>query len=127
MTLTIFLARFFGLYCTIIALAMLLRRRETIATVTAMTGDPGAIMLAGVIALAGGIAVILGHELCAGWLAIMVTILGWVVAAKGAMLWLLPQAQLKNLYKALQYETFFNYYMGVTLLLGLVLLWGGFA
>jgi len=126
-TVTVFLARLFGFYCAIIALAMLVRRRETVATINAMIGDPGDIMTAGVIALAGGIAVILGHNIWQGdWLTIVVTCMGWVVTAKGAMLLLLPSAQLKSFYRALQYERFFNLYMGFTLLLGLVLLWGGF-
>ena len=126
MTLTIFLARFFGLYCVIIALAMLTRRRETIATITAMIDNPGAIMISGVIALAGGLAVILGHEFWSDWLAFLVTLLGWTMTAKGAMLLLLPAARLKSLYKSLHYDEYFSYYMGFTLVLGLVLLWGGF-
>jgi hypothetical protein len=63
MTLTIFIARLVGCYCVVVALAMLARRRETIATINAMVDDPGVIMLAGVIALAGGLAVILGHDI----------------------------------------------------------------
>lgn len=127
MTLTIFLARFFGLYCAVIALAMLSRRRETIATITAMIDEPGSIMIAGVIALASGIAVILGHDIWQGsWLVIAITVLGWAVAAKGALLLLLPARVLKKLYKAMRYNQFFNVYMGITLALGLALLWGGF-
>jgi hypothetical protein len=127
MTLTIFIARLVGCYCVVVALAMLARRRETIATINAMVDDPGVIMLAGVIALAGGLAVILGHDIWwGGWLAIAVTLVGWVMAAKGAMLLLLSAPQLKYFYKTLQYEKFFNLYMGVTLVLGLVLLAGGF-
>jgi hypothetical protein len=127
MTLTIFLARLLGLYCAIIALSMLLRRRETIAPINAMINDPGAIMIAGVIALAGGLAVILGHNVWqGGWLAVAVTCIGWVMAAKGTMLLLLPSAQIKKFYKSLYCERFFALYMGGTLLLGLALLWGSF-
>jgi hypothetical protein len=124
---TIFLARLLGLYCAIIALAMLLRRRETVATLTAMIDHPGEIMLAGVIALAAGLGVLLGHEVWQGsWLTIAVTYLGWVMTAKGAMLLLMPGRHLKILFNALHYERFFSLYMGATLVLGLVLLWGSF-
>jgi hypothetical protein len=127
MTLTVFLARLLGFYCATIALAMLLRRRETVATVAAMVDHPGEIMLAGVIALAAGLGVVLGHEDWQGdWLAIAVSYLGWVMAAKGALLLLLPAKHLKTLFNALHYEKFFSLYMGGTLALGLVLLWGSF-
>jgi len=124
---TIFLARFFGLYCAAIALAMFIRKRETIATINAMIDDPGALLIAGVIAFAGGTAMVLGHQIWqGGWLAIAITCLGWVVAAKGAMLLFLPRKAMKSFYGSLHYEKLFNFYMGLTLLLGLVLLAGSF-
>jgi hypothetical protein len=123
MSLTIFLARLIGLYCALIALSMLLRRRETITTINSMIDNPGDIMLAGVIALAAGLAIIIGHDVWSGGtLSIAVTCLGWVVAAKGAMLLLLPAPWLKGFYESLSYERFFTLYMGATLVLGLLLL-----
>lgn len=128
MALTIFLARLLGLYCLIVALAMLTRRRETIATITAMLDDPGALMIAGVLALAGGLAIIIGHEVWqGGFAAIAVTLIGWVMTAKGAMLLLLPSAWSKSFYKSLHYERFFKLYMSATALLGLALLWASLA
>lgn len=128
MTLTIFLARLIGFYCVVVTLAMLLRWREAVATITAIINDPGAMMMSGVIALAGGLAVILGHNIWhGGWLAIAVTCIGWGMVAKGAKLLLLSNAQIKSYYKSLHYERFFTLYMGVTLLLGLALLWGSFS
>ena len=47
--LTIFLARLIGAYCLVVAVTMLVRRRETVRTINAMVADGGQIMIAGVI------------------------------------------------------------------------------
>src|SRR5271165_5238634 len=117
--LTIFLARFIGLYCVAIALAMWLRRRETVATINAMAAKPELIMLSGVIALAGGLACVLGHNMWSGGaLSVAVTCVGWVVLAKGVLLLALPAPLLRRFFQALHYEALFPVYMGATLLLG---------
>ncbi len=126
--LTVFLAKLLGIYCVVIAAAMLLRRRETIGTINAMVDDPGMIMIAGVIALAGGVAMVLGHNVWTGGVfSVAVTVVGWVIAAKGAMLLLMPNSMLRGFFDALRYEQFFTLYMGVTLVLGLCLTVAGFS
>ncbi len=122
--LTVYLARLFGVYCVAIAAAMLVRRRETITTIKAMIDDPGAIMLAGVIALAVGVATILGHNVWTGGvLPVAVTLVGWTAAIKGAWLLATPSAMLRKMYAAMNYERWFVAYMGVTLALGAFLIW----
>jgi len=124
---TIFLARLVGAYCALIALTMLIRKRETIATVNAMVEDSGAIMIAGVFALAAGLAMILGHNVWSGGpLTVAVTVVGWVVALKGFSLLVLPRAALTAGYRALRYEGMFTAYMVATLALGLGFLWASF-
>jgi hypothetical protein len=121
--LTEFLARLIGIYCVIVAAAMLIKRRETIATVNAMLEDPGAIMLSGVIALMIGLAVILGHNVWTGGvLPILVTLVGWSAAIKGAWLLATPSAILRKMYAAMHYERFFVVYMVGTLALGAFLI-----
>lgn len=125
MALTIFLARLFGLYCIAISTSMLLRRGETIATINAMVDDAGNMLIAGIIAFTGGVAIIISHNLWqGGWLAIAITCIGWVMAGKGVALLFMPSAIFKKYYKLLHYEQFFVAYMSVTLVLGLALLWG---
>lgn len=122
--LTVFLARLFGVYCLVIAAAMLIRRRETITTINAMIEDPGAIMLAGVVALAVGVATILGHNVWAGGpLTVAVTVVGWAAALKGVWLLATPSAILGKVYAAMNLEQFFTAYMGVTLAVGAVMIW----
>ena len=127
MILTIFLARFFGFYCTIIAIVLLLRRRETIATINAMLDSPGEIMLAGVIALMAGLVLLVSHNpLQTGWLAMLLMLLGWVATAKGVALLALPGSTMRKFCLVLQVQRLFPLYMAVTLVLGLVLLAGSY-
>lgn len=122
--LTVFLARLFGVYCLVIAAAMLIRRRETITTINAMIEDPRAIMLAGAVALAVGVATILGHNVWTGGpLTVAVTVVGWAAALKGVWLLATPSAILGKMYAAMNLERFFTAYMGVTLALGALMIW----
>jgi hypothetical protein len=122
--LTMYLARLLGLYCVVAAAAMLFKRRETVATVNAMVQDPGAIMLAGVIVLIIGVAMILGHNVWTGGiLPVAVTLVGWSAAIKGVWLLATPSAMLRKMYAAMRYERWFLGYMGLTLALGVYLVW----
>jgi len=121
---TVLLARLIGIYCVVVAAAMMIKRRESIATVNAMVEDPAAIMLSGVIALLVGVAVVLGHNVWTGGvLPVSVTLVGWVAAIKGAWLLATPSAMLRKMYAAMQYERWFVAYMGATLMLGAYLVW----
>jgi hypothetical protein len=120
----VFLARLIGIYCVVVAAAMLARRNETIAAVDAMAKDPGATMLAGVIALLGGVAIILGHNVWnGGGLSVVITLVGWTAAIKGAWLLATPSELLRKIYGALNYQRWFGVYMGLTLALGAYLIW----
>jgi len=122
--LTIFLARLIGAYCLVVAVTMLVRRRETVRTINAMVADGGQIMIAGVIALGAGLAVILGHNIWTGGaVTIAVTIVGWVVALKGVSLLALPAGGLRRGFNAFHYERLFYVYMIATAALGAWLAW----
>jgi hypothetical protein len=54
--LTIFLAKFLGLYCIIVALAMMTRKQSAVATIEALIGNPPLLLFVEVIGLAGGLA-----------------------------------------------------------------------
>ena len=125
--LTIFLAKLLGLYCIIVALAMMTRKQSAIATVNALIRNPPLLLLAEVLGLAAGLALVLGHNIWSGGaLPIAVTLLGWVMAIRGAALLALSSDATMRLFNALRYEDRFYFYMGATLLLGLYLTIAGF-
>ena len=126
--LTIFLAKLLGLYCIIVALAMMTRKQSAVATMKALIGNPPLLLLVEVLGLASGLAMILGHNIWSGGaLPVVVTLIGWMMAIRGAgLLALSPNATMK-VFEALRYEQLFYFYIGATLLLGLYLTYAGFS
>ena len=126
--LTIFLAKLLGLYCVIAALAMMTRKQSTVATLKALIANPPLLLLVEVLGLAGGLAMIIGHNIWSGGaLPIVVTLVGWLMAIRGAGLLALSTNATMKLFEALRYEQLFYFYMGATLLLGLYLTYAGFS
>ena len=126
--LTIFLAKLLGLYCIILALAMMTRKASAVATITALFGNPPLLLLVEVLGLAGGLAMIIGHNVWSGGaLPIVVTLVGWLMAIRGAsLLALSPNATLRE-FSLWQYGRFFYFYMAGTLVLGVYLTLAGFS
>ena len=126
--LTIFLTKLLGLYCIIVALAMMTRKQSAVATIKALIGNPPLLLLVEVLGLASGLAMILGHNIWSGGaLPVVVTLIGWLMAIRGAgLLALSPNATMK-VFEALRYEQLFYFYIGATLLLGLYLTYAGFS
>ena len=126
--LTIFLTKLLGLYCIIVALAMMTRKQSAVATMKALIGNPPLLLLVEVLGLASGLAMILGHNIWSGGaLPVVVTLIGWMMAIRGAgLLALSPNATMK-VFEALRYEQLFYFYIGATLLLGLYLTYAGFS
>ncbi len=125
--LTVFLSKLIGLYCIIVALAMMARKPSAIAAVTALVRTPPLLLLVDVIGLALGLAMVLGHNVWSGGvLPVVITLVGWLMVIRGAVLLALsPDATIK-VFEAARYEQNFHVYMGVTLVLGLFLAFAGF-
>ena len=76
---TVFLARLFGLYCIIMAAAMLSRPEAFVTTVNALVADAPLVLIASVFTLFGGLALVLLHNYWSGGaLSVIVTLLGWL-------------------------------------------------
>jgi len=126
--LTIFLAKFLGLYCVVFALAMLTRKRQAVAAVKAFVANPPLLLFLELVSLACGLAMIIGHNIWSGGaLPVVVTLLGWLMAIRGAGLLVVSPAGAAKLLETLRYEQLFYFYMGLTLVLGLYLTWAGFS
>lgn len=126
--LTPFLAKLLGLYCVIFALAMMTRKQNAVATIKAIIANPPFLFFAEAISLACGLAIIIGHNIWSGGaLPVVVTLVGWLMAIRGAGLFALSPAGIAKLVEVLHYEQLFYFYMGGALVLGLYLTWAGFA
>jgi hypothetical protein len=126
--LTIFLAKLLGLYCIIVAVAMMTRKQSAVATVKALIANQPLLLLVEVIGLAAGLAMILGHNVWSGGpLPVVVTLVGWLMAIRGAGLLALSPSATMKLFDALRYEQLFYVYMTATLILGAYLTYASFS
>jgi hypothetical protein len=125
--LTVFLGKLIGLYCIIAALALMAHKHSTVESIKALIRNPPLLLLVEVIALIAGLAMVLGHNLWSGGaLAVIVTLIGWLVTIRGVALLVLPEDVKLKLFDALRYEERFFIYMGVVLVLGIYLTFAAF-
>ena len=116
---TIFLGRFFGLYTLIISGWMLVNKQAAIVTIPAMLADRPLMLIIAIIALVGGLAMVLGHNIWSGGtLPILVTVLGWVILIRGGLFLFLSSGETRGLLEAMQFERFFYAYLSIPLVLG---------
>jgi hypothetical protein len=125
--LTIFLGKLIGLYCIIVALALMAHRQSAIATVNALISNPPLLLFVEVLGLAAGLAMVLGHNIWSGSaLSVVITLLGWLITIRGAVLLSVSQDATIKFFEALRYEELFYVYMCATLVLGLFLTFSSF-
>ena len=122
--LTVFLARFIGLSTVLLVVALLVRGS---AMVEAAVGDGPVMLVYAIISLAAGLAMILGHNVWSGGtLPVVVTLVGWLILAKGLMLLFVTPEALKQLFDHMQYGEHYYLYLAPSLVVGLYLTWAGF-
>ena len=122
--LTVFLARFIGLFTVVLVVALLVRGS---ATVEAAVADAPVMLVYAIISLAAGVAMILGHNVWSGGaLPVVVTLVGWLILAKGIMLLFVTPEALKQIFDHMQYGEHYYLYLAPSLVVGLYLTWAGF-
>jgi len=125
---TAFLGRLIGLYLILISLAMAAHKQATIDSMNALVHNPPVLFVIGVIAVAAGLAMVLGHNVWSGGvLPVIVTLTGWLLLSKGVLLlFLSPEAVYGLLLAGIRFEQFFYPYIAVVLLLGICVTYSGF-
>ena len=122
--LTVFLARFIGLFTVLLVVGLLVRGS---ATVEAAVADGPVMLVYAIISLAMGLAMILGHNVWSGGaLPVVVTSVGWLILAKGLMLLSVTPDALRQLLDHMQYGAHYYLYLMPSLVIGLYLTWAGF-
>ena len=106
--LTIFLAKLLWLYCVILALTTMPRKQGSVATIKALIANPPLLLFYEVLALAAGLAMILGHNIWSGRaLPVVVTLVGWLIAIWGAGLLVLSPSATMKLFEAMRHKAYF--------------------
>jgi hypothetical protein len=128
MQLTHFLAQLLGLYCGIVAVAMFVRKREMIEIVLSLIQDRPLLFIVEIFGLIAGLAMVLGHTVWSkGFLALIVTLIGWITLIRSIVLLFLPLEAIDRLVKTIRYEQNYYVFAGIALVLGAYLTFAGFA
>lgn len=124
-TLTIYLARLIGLSTLLLAAAIMVRGN---ALIMATVADGPVMLVYAIISLAAGLAIILGHNVWSGGaLPVIVTLVGWLIFAKGLVLLLITPDMSAQLLDRMQYREHSSLYFVPALIIGLYLTYAGFA
>jgi hypothetical protein len=125
---TIFLSRLIGIYCVLVALAMVVNKPATTAAVIALVHNAPLLYVFGLIVVAVGLAMILAHNVWSGGaLPVIVTLIGWLTLIKGLLfLFLPPPAAVGIVLWGSAYEQFFYLDVAVAFVLGAYLTYAGF-
>jgi len=122
--LTVFLARFIGLFTVVLVVAFLVRGS---ASVEAAVADGPVMLVYALISLATGVAMILGHNVWSGGaLPVVVTLVGWLILAKSLMLLFATPDALQQVFDHMQYGQHYYLYLAPSLVIGLYLTWASF-
>jgi uncharacterized membrane protein len=122
--LTVFLARLIGLF-TLLLVGVLVIRGSTM--VERAVSDGPVILVYAIISLAIGLAMILGHNVWSGGvMPVVVTIVGWLILAKGLLLLFATSEALTRLFEHMQNGEHYALYLTLPLVIGLYLTWAGF-
>src|SRR5690348_13729098 len=120
--LTVYLGRLLGLFTLTTSFWLLVERHTTLSTIPALLGDRPAMVIFAVIALAGGLAIVLAHNIWSGGaLPILVTLIGWVMLIRGLLYLFLPPAATLGILEAMQFGRFFYLYLAIPFVLGIYL------
>jgi hypothetical protein len=124
---TVYLGRLIGLFLLITALSMFLDRDSIVEMATALIDDRALLLIAGLIALGIGLALVIGHNLwAAGLFPLVITLFGWSQLLRGLVLLLLPSEAQIAFFQFVRVEDLFYFYAGIPLLLGAYLTYAGF-
>jgi hypothetical protein len=124
-TLTIYLARLIWLSTFLLAAALLVRGN---ALIMATVADGPVMLVYAIFSLAAGLAIILGHNVWSGGtLPVIVTLVGWLIFAKGLVLLLLNSENLALFLTRMQYGEHYSLYIVPALIIGIYLTYAGFA
>jgi hypothetical protein len=124
--LTKFLSRLLGSFLVLVALTMLVHKEASIEMIKRMMGHAGAPFAIGMIAVAVGLAMILGHNIWSGSaLTIVVTVVGWCILIKGLFCLFLPVGLIYTWMTGPLLDQYFYVAPAISLPLGLYLLIAG--
>ena len=125
--LTIYLGKLIGLFLVAISLSMALDKASLVEIITALIDDRALLLILGMMALAAGLAIVLGHSVWSGGLLpVLVSLFGWLLLLRGLILLLIPSETLVAYFQLLRFDDLFYLYDGITFAIGFVFTFAAF-
>jgi len=125
---TQFLAQLIGLFLIIVSMSMLVRKQALITVADAFIHDRPLLFTLGNIQLLGGLAIVLNHNVWSGGaLPVIVTLIGWWLLLRAALLLFLSHDSLLKLYKRMNPQKSYTIFATIGLALGAYLSYAGLA
>jgi len=125
---TAYLSKLIGIYCILAAAPLILRRETSVAAVMELVHSAPASFVLGMVIVAAGLALVLGHNTWSGGAApVIVTLVGWATLSKGLLFLFLSPDEMTSLLLAAHYDQFSQVYGAASLVLGLYLTYAGYA
>jgi uncharacterized membrane protein len=124
--LTRYLSRLLGVFLLVVAVSEWTQPGLLTVIAPAMVDQPALLWVSGMLTFAAGLAIVLRHH---GWsdpAAVVVSLLGWLMAIKGAALLLIPAAGWKALLDAMHYPSHSTIYTILPTAAGVYLTYAGF-
>jgi hypothetical protein len=124
---TSFLARLIGLFLIAMGLPMTLNKADMVGAIAQVVHDPALLLTFGMITLALGLALVMGHTVWSGGAApVIVTLFGWALLAKSVVLLFLSPAAVAGLYAMVRFSDFYYVDVAAVVAIGLYLTYAGF-
>lgn len=124
---TVFLCRLFGLYLLLMGLAIVTHAETTVLKVSELAHNTPVLLLWSTIALAAGLAAVLGHNIWSGGAAsVLVTVIGWIILIKALLLLFLPTTMMMGFVGFFAFAHLVDVYAAIAILIGAFLTFTGF-
>jgi hypothetical protein len=125
--LTLFLAKLIGAYALIMSAWMLVRRDVALQMIESVSREPVAIAFVGMIRLAIGLAIVIGHDIWSDTAAALVSLVGWITLISGFLTLFLPPQTVRDIFSRMAYEKRYPVFALISFALGGALLIAGFS
>ena len=124
---THFLAQLIGLLLLAAGASMLLRKALFLKALNDITGNSTSLFMAGIVLLLLGLSVVLIHNLWhAGFLPLLITLIGWILILRGLACMFVPGDGIARMIRWFRVEEFSWLYAMLVLAIGAYLTWAGF-
>jgi hypothetical protein len=128
MATTYFLARLIGPILFVVGASVLFQRAVFLAVLNDLIGNRTALFMTGLVLLLLGLFVVLVHNVWnAGFLPLVITLLGWLLVLRGLLSMFVPGHEIARLVRVLKFEEFSWLYGSAIVVLAAYLTWAGFS